>query len=176
VGIKNKKGFQRVRTVICDTGPILHLKEANLLYLLAKTGKVYVPEMVDIELAEIDNTWENQRPSWILVETLSEKESSQAEALYSSGLLEAGESEAIILAQQVKADWLLTDDALARIFADMIGIEVHGSLGIVLWAAATGHLQHNDAKSAIGRLAKSSLWISRNILKEAYKALDEMFY
>ncbi len=57
----------------------------------------------------------------------------------------------------------------------MIGIEVHGSLGVVLWAAATGHLGYEEAKSAVHRLSQSSLWISQNILQESYKALDEMF-
>jgi len=164
-----------MKIVVCDTGPILHLREADLLDLLTKRGKVFIPEIVDIELTEIDNFWKDQRPSWILVEILSEIESSQAEVLHSSGLLGAGESEAIILAQRLKADWLLTDDNSARIFANAMGLEVHGSLGIVLWASAIGHLQYVEAKSAIGRLAESSLWISQTILEKAYEALDEMF-
>jgi len=70
-----------MKTVVCDTGPILHLREADLLDLLAKTGKVFIPKMVDIDLTEIDYFWKDQRPSWILVEILSEIESSQAEVL-----------------------------------------------------------------------------------------------
>jgi len=164
-----------MKTVVCDTGPLLHLREANLLYLLEKMGKIYIPQLVVTELAEIDNSWSDQKPSWIFIQNLSEMDSTQAEVLYNSGLLGVGESEAIILAKQVKADWFLTDDASARIFANMIGIEVHGSLGVVLWAAATGHLGYEEAKSAVHRLSQSSLWISQNILQESYKALDEMF-
>jgi predicted nucleic acid-binding protein len=48
-------------------------------------------------------------------------------------------------------------------------------IGVVLWAAAVGNLQHDDAKVAIERLAQSSLWISQTILEEAYKALEEMY-
>lgn len=116
-----------------------------------------------------------QKPSWIFVETLSDMETFRAEVLYDSGILDPGESEAVILAQRFKADWLLTDDTSARVFANAIGLEVHGSLGIVLWAAAVGHLQYDEAKTAIDRLSKSSLWISQAILKKAYKALEEMF-
>lgn len=164
-----------MKTVVCDTGPILHLSEAGLLDLLSKAGKVFIPNAVKIELEEIDESWKGQKPSWIFIEILSEVESTQTEVLYNSGLLGVGESEAIVLAQRLKADWLLTDDTAARVFANAMGLEVHGSLGIVLWAAASGHLQYFEAKSAIDRLFQSSLWISRNILKEAYKALDEMF-
>lgn len=164
-----------MKTAVCDTGPIFHLREADSLDLLAKIGKVYIPKMVDIELEKIDIAWKDQKPSWISVEALSEVESSKAEVLYSSGVLDAGESEAVILAQRIKVDWLLTDDTTARIFANTLGIEVHGSLGIVLWAAVVGHLQHANAKSVIDKLAQSSLWISQTILEAAYKALDEIF-
>jgi hypothetical protein len=48
-------------------------------------------------------------------------------------------------------------------------------LGVILWAAAVGHLTHDEAKTGIEKLAHSSLWISENILVKAYKALDELF-
>ena len=161
-------------TVVCDTGPILHLREAGSLDLLSKIGRVFIPRMVDAELAEIDDSWKGQRPSWISVETLSPAESSQAEAIHSSGLLNAGEAEAIILARRLGVDWLLTDDTAARVFANAIGLEVHGSLGLVLWTAAVGYLQYAETKLAIDRLAPSSLWVSQAILEKACKALEEI--
>lgn len=54
-------------------------------------------------------------------------------------------------------------------------LEVHGSLGVVLWAAAVGNLQHDEAKLAISRLVHSSLWISQTVLESAFKALDDIF-
>ena len=75
MGIKDKKGFPIVKIVVCDTGPILHLREAGLLDLLSKVGKVFIPKMVDIELADIDAFWKNLRHPWISIETLSEIES-----------------------------------------------------------------------------------------------------
>ncbi len=164
-----------MKIVVCDTGPILHLREIGLLDLLEKAGRIIIPKVVDIELSAIDVSWKDQRPSWISVEGLTPKEASNISALYISGLLDLGEAEAIMLAQHLKADWLLTDDTSARTFANVIGLEVHGSLGVVLWAAAVGHLQHDEAKAAIERLAQSSLWISQSILDKAFKALDQLF-
>jgi predicted nucleic acid-binding protein len=89
--------------------------------------------------------------------------------------LDAGEAEAIALAKQVAADWLLTDDAAARLFASALGVEVHGSLGILLWAAAAGHLDRIKAEAALSGLAASSLWISRRVLEEARSALQRVF-
>jgi hypothetical protein len=39
-----------VRLVVCDTGPVLHLREARALDLLAKMGEVLIPPAVDNEL------------------------------------------------------------------------------------------------------------------------------
>jgi len=161
--------------IVCDTGPILHLQEAGLLKLLKKAGDIYIPKVVDIELKELYPQWENKRPDWLLVEPLSPDETSQAELLFASGLLDSGEAAAIILSKRINATWLLTDDTEARIFATLSGIEVHGSLGIVLWCAAVGHLGYDDSRSALDKLSKTSLWISKAILSQAYKALDNIF-
>jgi len=43
------------------------------------------------------------------------------------------------------------------------------------WSAAVGHLSYDEAKSALDKLSKTSLWISKAILSQAYKALDTIF-
>ena len=89
--------------------------------------------------------------------------------------MHGGEAEAIALVQQISAEWLLTDDAAARLFATQLEIEVHGSLGIVLWAAVNGLLDHDAAERALLDLASSSLWVTRSVLAEARSTLDEIF-
>lgn len=89
------------------------------------------------------------------------------------GAIEAVEASA--LAQQVRADWLLTDDAAARLVAGSVGLEVHGSLGVVLWAAAAGHLEEPDARATLEALIRSSLWMSSRVVEEARFALQQMF-
>jgi len=80
------------------------------------------------------------------------------------------------LALQEQADWLLTDDAKARQFAESLGIEVHGSIAIILWAVAIGLIREKTlAIQLLDNLANSSLWISNRILQEAHKAIDILF-
>lgn len=164
-----------MKLIVCDTGPILHLQEANLLELLQKTGKVYIPKMVDTEMNELCPQWKKHRQEWIFVEPLLPDETKQAESLFLSGLLGFGEAEAIVLAKRLNPEWFLTDDTEARILANSMGMEVHGSLGIVLWSAAVGNLNHIKSKKALDRLSKTSLWISKDILSEAQKALKTIF-
>jgi hypothetical protein len=116
-----------------------------------------------------------QMPEWVIVEWLEKSRVVESTAWQRAGLLDTGEAEAIALARQVKADWLLTDDAAARLFGTEMGLEVHGSLGVVLGAAAFGHFSYAEADQALTRLTKSSLWISDKVLAEARAALREMF-
>jgi predicted nucleic acid-binding protein len=68
-----------------------------------------------------------------------------------------------------EADWFLTDDATTRLFVSLLGLEVHGSLGIILWNAAKGYLGRDEAKSALNRLEATSLWLSDRIRREVYR-------
>ncbi len=42
---------------------------------------------------------------------------------------------------QVQAEWLLTDDAAARQLGESLGLEVHGSIGLLLWAVAVKQVE-----------------------------------
>lgn len=164
-----------MRSVVSDSGPLLHLSEAGALTLLSQAGEIYVPKAVDTEMGLQDSLWQSQKPVWIHVLSLAASYERDAIAWQQAGLLDPGEAEAIALARQINAHWLLTDDAAARLFAQALGLEVHGSLGVVLWAAAVGHLNRADAEATLDRLAQSSLWISAKVLAEAKTALNQLF-
>jgi predicted nucleic acid-binding protein len=162
-----------VRRVVSDTGPLLHLTEAEAMHLLQWVGDLHAPPQVVAEMAYHLPAW--RVPEWMTIGALVAPHAAEAAAWQQTGLLDAGEAEAIALARQIKADWLLTDDSAARLFAAELGLEVHGSLGVVLGAAALGHIDQVEAERALTELAASSLWISRRVLVEARAALDEIF-
>jgi predicted nucleic acid-binding protein len=162
-----------VRRIVSNTGPLLHLNEAQALALLRIAGEVRIPTGVEAEVAYHTTGWKT--PTWLAVEVLTGPRAAEAAAWQQAGLLNTGEAEAIALARQLGADWLLTDDAAARLLAQTLGLEVHGSLGIVLQAAAVGHLDRAEADATLERLAASSLWLSPRVLAEARIALDELF-
>lgn len=164
-----------MRLVVSDTGPLLHLTEANALQLLDWTGEVRIPRAVDREMLQINSLWESERPTWVCVQELSDPDRREAHGWVQAGLLGLGEAEAVSLARETNAQWFFTDDAAARLFAQTLGLEVHGSLGIVLWAAAVGRLDRTEADEILDRLAKSSLWVSPKVLSEAKAALDKIF-
>ena len=86
----------RLRRVVSNTGPLLHLSEAQALPLRMQTGEVYIPRAVDVEMEQRDSMWHNARPSWIHVETLLAPYNGEATAWRQAGLLDAGEAEAAL--------------------------------------------------------------------------------
>ena len=128
-----------VRIVVCDAGPVLHLSEAGALDLLEKAGDVFIPIAVDREVARHLVDWPARRPGWLRVQSSPDPSAGQLVQWAAQIDIGPGEMEAIVLAQSLAADWLLTDDAAARVVATLLALEVHGSLGVVLWAAAQRH-------------------------------------
>ena len=173
MGTRTEKG-RGMRLVVCDAGPLLHLGEAQERDLLNLTGEIHIPQAVDAELSLLDEEWARGRPSWVHVDALISSYLEETVLWHRSGILDLGEAEAIALAQQLDADWLLTDDAAARVFAQTKALEAHGSLGVVLWLVAVEHLQRDKGEMILDRLDQTSLWISKTVLAEAKEALKKM--
>jgi predicted nucleic acid-binding protein len=164
-----------VRRIVSDTGPLVHLSEANLLAILEAAGKVLVPPGVANELESLAPGPRVRDLPWVEVRSLRELHNAEARDWNRAGLLHLGEAEALALARQERADWFLTDDSAARVVAEQLAVEVHGSLGVLLWGAATGLLDFPAAEAALESLRRSSLWVSPRVLGEARRALGELF-
>lgn len=160
--------------IVCDAGPIIHLHEARSLHLLKRTGDLFLPHRVYLEVQNAINM-DIQLPDWLTVVKLSSDEQNEAGVWQKIGGIHAGEAEAFVLAKKMKAGWFLTDDAVTRLFVSLLGLEVHGSLGIILWSAAHRYIDRKETEDILNRLEQSSLWLSAKIYREARQSLDEIF-
>lgn len=157
--------------IVCDAGPVIHLHQAQGLALLERTGIVIVPEAV---AKEIKDNIGLMFPPWIKILRLTDRERKDAELWRDTAGLHRGEAEAISMARRQGAHWLLTDDAEARCFAVMLGLEVHGTLGVLLWNFAGRHISKAEALDGLERVSKTSLWLSAKVLSEARQAIHEI--
>jgi predicted nucleic acid-binding protein len=165
-----------MKRFVADTGPILHLHEAGALHLLPLIGKVFLPPLVIAELrAHSPLLWPGSFPEWAELQTLSSENQQRALQWQRAGLLHGGEAESLALALEIKPDWFLTDDAAARLMAESLGIEVHGSIAVVLWAAANKLMKKSEAEKLLTGLEQSSLWMSPKVRTQARNALEILF-
>ena len=161
-----------MKRLVADTGPLLHLHEAGALHLLPLIGQVVVPPLVLDELGRNAGALLPKKlPSWLTVRGLSAANRARSSAWQQAGLLHGGEADALALCAETAPDWFLTDDAAARLMASSIGIETHGSLGVVLGAAATRLIEVRAADLHLAALEQSTLWISPRVRAEARTAL-----
>jgi len=75
--------------------------------------------------------------------------------------LGSGEAEAIVLAQEIEAEWVLLDDDLARSHANNIGLLVKGTAGVLLAGYNAGFL--DDLGAALDELRVRGFWLSDRI-------------
>ena len=151
---------------------VLLLKLRGTILLLRLAGEIFIPPVVAKEFEQ--NASDIKLPNWVMVKELDEPY--RKKALMWGNQIDEGESAAIALTMQMQAEWLLSDDAIARQFADSLGLEIHGSIGLLLWAVAEGHVESQvEALNMLNALSGSSLWISDRVLNQARKAIVKLY-
>jgi predicted nucleic acid-binding protein len=111
--------------IVLNTSPIIFLSKVDSLKLLADVSEeIYAPAAVVNELHEYTP------PSFIKTTTLSAI--GEAYVQGALGRLHQGELEAIILAQEIGADYVVLDDLLARRKAHYLAVNVIGTVGLLL--------------------------------------------
>ncbi|MBI2926979.1 MAG: DUF3368 domain-containing protein [Verrucomicrobia bacterium] len=151
--------------VVCDSSPLIYLSKLEHFRLLRVLyDAVLVPPAVWREVAiggegfaESANLKAAVTEGWIRIECPTEAEEA-AEFPEELGL---GEIEAILLARERKAV-LVTDDALGRSVAESLGVEVTGTIGVLIGAKRQGQL--SAVKPLIDRLKQQTNFRMSNAL------------
>lgn len=79
--------------------------------------------------------------------------------------LDQGESEAIILTDEMKADVLLMDEAKGRAVSLQMGIKIMGTIGILMAAYEEGCLMAEEIRKCIDGLQRAGSILAGNIIK-----------
>jgi predicted nucleic acid-binding protein len=148
--------------IVSDSGPLAYLVEigvADSLPILY--GKVYVPSTVMGELCHARSPvadWAKQPPDWLAT--------AQPHAIPENLLLDEGEREAIALALELGADYLLMDEKKGRAAAKLRGLKVAGTLAVILDGASQGVF---DGLVALDKLELTNFYASAE-LRRAVRA------
>jgi len=122
--------------IISDTTAITNLFQVGHLSLLVEVfGKVMIPPAVETELSEIPGQWDFIKGmNFVEVKTPN----NLAVVAHFKSSLDDGEAEAIALAIELQADFLVIDEWKGRRVAKEAGLNVIGLLGILLTAKRKG--------------------------------------
>ncbi len=111
--------------IVLNTSPVIFLSKIDCLHYLADCfDDIFVPNAVVQELRE------DCLPAFITISKLSATGSSYVAGAL--GRLHQGELEAMVLAQELAADFVALDDLLARRKAQRLGLNVIGTVGLLL--------------------------------------------
>ncbi len=149
--------------VIADSSALIALSICNCLELLDKLFDVVkVPQSVFDEIVRQGKPEAETLRSYLSgkIATLD-----VTSVVISAGSLGRGELDAMALCKQLGADYLLIDDKRARKIAQLNGIKIMGSLGVLLLAKQQGLL--GSIKPAIDKLQNSDIHLSDRLVKKS---------
>lgn len=149
------------KTIISDTSCFIVLAKINELELLHKVyGQVITTPEVATEFGEV-------LPAWIEITSNSDKRYQQILELQ----LDKGEASAIALALEIKDCTIILDDYKARRIAERLGIDITGTLGVIIKAKNKGIIK--SIKPFLSKLKNTDFRITDELENEALKQAKE---
>lgn len=155
--------------VVSDTTPLISLIKINRLDLLEKLFKtVFIPQGVFDELTGnsnyVDEASKIMNCKFIEIKAANK----QSVSLFQRTTgLDLGESEAIVLTDELHADLTMLDEKHAREIATRIGLPIMGTIGILNLSRQRGYLTIDDIRHYI-KIFKET---NRHIDEELFKRL-----
>lgn len=157
--------------VVVNSTPIIVLGNCGLLEILQTVfGSIAIPKAVLHEVSVKDDEAARfllSRPSWIKV--LDAPKPSEMSLLPAK--LHAGEIEVILLAKACNASAVVLDDNAARRAASFLGLNVTGTLGVLLAAKQRGDI--TAIEPVVNTLRSGGFRISDEVISYVLRAAGE---
>jgi predicted nucleic acid-binding protein len=151
--------------LVGNTSPLCYLVLIGHAGVLEKLhGEIHITQRVLAELRHPDappavRQWATTLPAWLKIHSDPE------EPDQTLATLDPGERTALRLAEQLRADVVLLDEAAARLLAGQRGMKVTGTLGILCDAAQAGPL---NLPAVLDLLRQTSFRASPELWKALY--------
>jgi predicted nucleic acid-binding protein len=163
--------------IVSNSGPLIHLAKAGRLDLLKELfGGLIIPYEVKLEVIDggkdegmadaflIESEVEN---GWIVID---KSNNTKLKELAKSAGIHIGEAAAIMLAKNMKCP-VLIDDLAARRFAFGMGLEVVGSIGVLVRCAKVRKISKIEALETLEKLGRV-MWLSIDVYEDARKIIE----
>lgn len=155
--------------VVLDSSCIIILSQIEKVDILEMLfSEIFVPEAVSAEFMIKASGTEDERKFREVVKTAKVKDSLAVMTLQTD--LGKGESECIVLAKEINADFVVLDDKDARKIAEFLGLNIIGTLGILVMAYKKGIVQ--NVKSVIDRMREENFWVDDKVYERILKEIE----
>ena len=166
----NGASMERSRSplkAVCDAGPIIHLDEIEVLYLIEDFQEILLcPTVINEVQTKRSNLFAKINPPFVVLPHAFATDQTLI-AMCRALSLDTGESEALALMERDPAAIFLTDDSAARMVAERMGYKVHGTIGILLRSIRRNQLNPKEVLGLLDRLPlKCSLFVKLSLLDE----------
>lgn len=158
--------------VVADAGPLIALARIGQFHLLRLLfGEIYVPPSVQREVLSSSQgrpgAHEVATENWVLAADIEDWTAVQL----LRDRLDAGESEAIVLALEKKADLILIDEARGRRVAEAHGLNRTGTIGVLIMAKKRGFIA--ELRPLLDRLLEVGFRMDDELYQTALKLTAE---
>lgn len=152
--------------LVSNSSPLIALAKIEMLYVL---DEVVIPKVVFDEVTKPEKGYAKELHEWGNDKVIEVKNRKAVE--YLEMLIDKGEAETVVLAEELNADAVLIDDLKARKIAKFRGLKVIGTIGILLNAVDKGFI--NDIKPLLDKLIKQKIRISEELYEHALELANE---
>ena len=153
--------LKEYKVVITDSSCFIILQKINAIHLLNDLFAVV------ITTPEIAGEYGFSLPDWVVIQSVTNL--SLQENFKKS--VDPGEASAIALATEIDYDYLIIDDLEARKFAEKLGLNVKGSVGVLLSAKQKGFIPL--IRPYLDMIQQTNFRISAKIIQNVLKAAGE---
>lgn len=159
---------------VSNTGPLIHLAQIKRFDLLKVFNRIFIPAAVYDEVCIEGRSGERElRASGIKICNVSNEDVETIEKGMDTSL-DKGELYALALTRKLGKNLFLTDDLDAREAGITMGLEVHGSVGIIAIAYRHKLIDLSEAKSALLDLYSiSNLFVARAIIESVIEEIEK---
>lgn len=159
--------------IISDATPLIGLTKIDgIVWLKRLFGEIWIPQAVYHEVVVAGSgkvgSEEIAQAAWIRTVSVNDRE----KVAYLLTQLDIGEAEAIVLAQERNADWLLMDEIRGRTIAQGLGLKVIGTVGILLLAKDEGLIA--EVRPLLDALTAQRFRISEFVYRQALRQAGEL--
>jgi len=166
----------KINNVVSNSGPLIHLAQVDYFKILNIIKNIYITHEVFDEVCSFDLPGKDEvkKSKIIKIKHLNHKAKDFSNLLSQKYSLDLGEATSISLAKQEKINLFLTDDLSARFVSDELGLEVHGTVGIVLKAFREGIITKKKSIEIIKKLyEESAIFITKDLVNYIIKEIKK---